>query len=423
MNASERVKTQIDWGFFVVIFLGTVGFARLLPGDYMGRPHMMASLAILLVMTFRDLNQSFRAMLSSPLLAFTTGWAIVASLAAARPADTIASAAVFILIVTYAFARQATTETTLQTFALATSVALVPSIVGLVMPIAGIPVLEHAGSSGGYAGYFPWNSTSGACASAVLISIAVLVLTAGFVWWYVPATAAALLMLVLANSATSYMCLLGTAGALTANAFLGRLRPETRPLLLGVLSIAAAFAALNISRHADSMVSTLSDSMGRPEGFSGRTDIWVYVLSAISESPWVGYGSGFWATEPYAFGQTNGQSGFLDIGLKWGVPALIAVFAMVVLAGFRLASTTSPLLAFWALGVIPNLSNSHMAGLGLPSLALWTAVGAAAAKTRTRSENQRAAGDQPAKTKSGEYRRRSLDRAPAHSAELLTGRP
>lgn len=364
-------RADVDWGLFLLLVVASQGLSGFLPGDP-SRTSILLSSVLLVFLVVRDLTRAFRTVSLSPLVLFFGFWFVCAALLSSRPTTSLYAALVLVLMLVYAVVRRSTTDATLQTFAIATSVSLVPSIIGLVTPIF-VPVFTHAGSSGGYAGYFPWNSTAGLCAAAALLSTFLAFLAVGFKWWQLPCAAGALLMLVLADSATTQVTLLAAVGVLVGVTVLRRVRASSRPiviLVLGVLGISLLAKAVGDF----TVLARVSEATGRAETVSGRTPIWEYALDGISDSPFWGYGSTFWDS----LWKNSAHNGFLDIALSGGVPAAVAFAAIVLIAAVRLAIAASPMLPMLIFGVVANLALSQAAVPSVASLALLLAVGAAA---------------------------------------------
>ena len=132
----------------------------------------------------------------------------------------------------------------------------------------------NVGSAGGYAGYFPWNSLAGTCAVGALASIVTLFFNANFRRWHLVAGAAPALMLVRADSATAYACSIGAAGAIVGIAWLRRIRPRTRPIVITLLGLVVLLVTINF--WGSLTLASFSESMGRSEDLTGRTEIWAY---------------------------------------------------------------------------------------------------------------------------------------------------
>jgi O-antigen ligase len=103
-----------------------------------------------------------------------------------------------------------------------------------------------------------------------------------------------------------------------------------------ILSVAAIGSIYSTSIHA------LIESLMLDPTFSGRTDIWKFVISHIADSPITGHGfSTFWGTEQVVYGMNeNGwartastaHNGYLDLALTIGIPgsALMTLWLVVM---------------------------------------------------------------------------------------------
>lgn len=360
---------RLDWGLLVLIAVASYGFSAFLPGQPTVTNLILCS-AILAILVIWNLDYAFTAVPASPLVFLLAFWFIFAALFSPEIVRSLLRAGVLVLMIIYVYTRQSTAEQTLQVIALATTIALIPSIVGLIIPL-GVPTRGHAGSSGGYAGYFPWNSTAGLCASAALLSIALLVLKTGFKWWQLPATVGALLMLVLSKSATAAVACGSAAIVLVGLEVVRRIGVRIGPLVG-----AAGFGIVGglLAAKASDLMAEVTEITGRTDSATGRTVFWQYALDGISESPLWGYGGGYW--ESYRI--NTAHNGFLDVALSAGVPAVLVLSAIVLIAGLRLAVAASPMLPLLVFGVVANFAISHLTAPTVTSLAVWLAIGAAA---------------------------------------------
>jgi O-antigen ligase len=133
------------------------------------------------------------------------------------------------------------------------------------------------------------------------------------------------------------LCILFSADMLLA--LLWRWQPRSRrPLsvLFGVLGF-ALFAAVILGFN----TSTLLELFNRDSTLTGRTDVWAYVQTAISDRPLLGFGySAFWVPggpiddyQPAGAGWTpfHAHNGFLELALDvgWLGVSLFAVCAIV----------------------------------------------------------------------------------------------
>lgn len=360
---------RIDWPLFLTVVAASGGLAAFLPGKA-SVAILATSSAIMAFSILSALGHGLSVLLLNPLIFFLVAWSVSAGLLSERPVTAILSTVVLILTIVFASMRQDATERTLRTLAFATTFSLLPSMTGLVAPIG--PLLRRAGSAGGYAGYFPWNSWTGLCAAAAVLTIALASMTSGIAWWHLPSAGGALVILVLAKSATAIMALAASLGVLGIQTALRRTSPRAKPLI--VVAIGTAF--LFLAPTAIDFVSkkSLADATGRNESLSGRTIIWQWATEGIKESPYWGYGTEFWRS----VGEWNnsGHNGFLDVALFAGIPAALCVCLIIVVAAVRLTASWSLLLPLLAFGVSVNLVISQLISPTIPSLMLWLAVGA-----------------------------------------------
>ena len=358
---------RLDWGLFLLIIVSSYGFSAFLPGEPTVTS-LLLSCAILSILVIRNLDDAFTAMSSNFLFVFLAFWSLGAALLSADIGRSLLRVGVLILMMAYVCMRESTAEQTLQTVALATTISLVPSIVGLIIPL-GVPTKGRAGSSAGYAGYFPYNSIAGVCAAVALLSIAVLVFNASFKWWQLPGTAGALLMLVLSKSATAIVACAAGAVVLVGLVLVRRASPRTRPLAVAAgLGIVGALLAMK----APDLTSEVAEATGRTSSFTGRTTIWQQALDGISESPILGHGGGFWDS----YRANTAHNGYLDVAVSGGVPAVVALGAIIIVAGVRLAFASSPMLPLLVLGAVANIALAHLAAPSVTALAVWLSIGA-----------------------------------------------
>lgn len=364
-------RTDIDGGLFLLVVVASQGFWAFLPGDQTPTSLILATV-ILAGLVVRQLARALRVPWLSPLVVFLAFWLMGAALLAPRPMATLAHGAVLILMIVYTKLRQGAIENTIHTFALATTFALVPSIIGLISPVF-IPALAHAGSAGGYAGYFPWNSISGMCAAAALLSIVLAFFYCGFMWWQPLGAAGAILILVLADSATAEGALIAALAVLVGVALLRRVGGRYMRHIAVGLGVAAALVVMRVLSD-PTILPKMWQAMGRSDTASNRTYIWNHAMDGIAESPYWGHGFGFWAS----YNKNSGHNGFLDIALLAGLPALAALVVMILAAIARLSTAASPMLPLLTFGVVINFTLSQAALPSVASLAMFLAVGAAA---------------------------------------------
>lgn len=358
----------VDRALFLVVIIVSQGFAAFLPGSPTSTAIIISSV-IMAFVVLRELDRGLAVLFANPLVFFVAAWSVAASLLSPRPGTALALAGVFILTIVFSAARESSPQCTIKTVALATTISLIPSLVGLVAPI--FPVLSDAGSAHGYAGYFPWNSSAGLCAAAALLCTALTFSLSGFAWWQLPAAAGALLMLDKSASATATLTLVAAGTVVAVRALLRGISARMRPLAI----VAAAALAILLAPTAAGLISVFSVARitDRTDSLSGRTQIWEWAREGIAESPYWGYGTEFWR----ARGEWNnsGHNGFIDIAISSGVPALLAICAIIAVAAVRLARASSLMLPLLAFGVTTNLVGSQLAVPAVGSLAIWLSVG------------------------------------------------
>lgn len=366
-----RASRRFDWGFFILVIVASQGFSAFIPGNP-GRTSLVLSAAVMAILVIREPSRALAVVFSDPLF-FFIAWLLGATLMARHAVDALFLTALLVLMIVYCSMRQSSAKHTIEVFALATSVALVPSIAGLLVGPLGVPLLLHAGSIGGYAGYFPWNSSAGLCAAVALLSVAWVCVNTGFKWWQVPAAAGALWILVVAQSASSKFALAAAAGMLLVQATVRRVGAKLRPTVICGFGIAGILLAPTVVTFLSDF-SAVGDVAGRTSSLSARTTVWSYALDGISASPYWGYGARFW--DRFGGWPSSAHNGFLDIALSAGIPAAVMLLAILAIAAVRLTLASSPLLPFLTFGVVANLVVSQLAVPTVASLALWVAVGA-----------------------------------------------
>jgi O-antigen ligase len=92
-------------------------------------------------------------------------------------------------------------------------------------------------------------------------------------------------------------------------------------------------------------LAAISKSLPLDSSFTGRTDIWTFGLQAAQLKPWTGYGfASFWGSSAvqnlpqgmeWAAGAAHSHNGYLDIALAMGVPGLLLLVAVIVIAPLR----------------------------------------------------------------------------------------
>jgi O-antigen ligase len=198
-------------------------------------------------------------------------------------------------------------------------------------PDIGIHSLDHPGAWRGV--WTHKNQTGGHMAIAFLASL-------GAAWLYpkqrrlfVFAALLALSLIVMSRSATalvSSLLVLGFFG------FIALIR--TGAVIAIVTMAAAAVVALVIGGVLLLAPDMLFSAIGRDMTFTGRTDIWRFVVTSIEQSLWLGYGYGafwedptgpvWWVRAGVGWLAPNAHNGWLELTLGLGLIGLFA-FALV----------------------------------------------------------------------------------------------
>ena len=210
-------------------------------------------------------------------------------------------------------------------------------LAGLLVPSFGVMQDIHAGAWAG--GWWEKNQLGGHAARASF-------LFAFLAWRDAPHRklwgASILLALALVALSTSKTALLGALigfAVLAAAWWMLKGRRHAALLLWAGVSIGGVLTLIYIAAPG-----VLLALIGREPTLTGRTDIWIELLRAIEQKPWLGYGYlAFWApdSEPrYWLAQAvdwnapSGHNGWLDLAISLGVLG-VAVYAldMIVAAG------------------------------------------------------------------------------------------
>lgn len=147
-------------------------------------------------------------------------------------------------------------------------------------------------------------------------------------------------VMVMSDSATSILALIGTLAAVLWMNFLQRMPFRLRPIFI-VVTLLAVTASVMMSGP---IMDTFVVATGRDMTLTGRTVIWSAVWAQIESSPFLGHGYGIWSSENpvrtmmwQAIGDVAAHShnSWLDIWLQLGLFGLIALILVVVVASGR----------------------------------------------------------------------------------------
>ena len=162
---------------------------------------------------------------------------------------------------------------------------------------------------------------------ARLSGAAIVALTALFLWGAGGKSSLVLCLAVLALTSLTM---------LVRNFWFRALVLLTPLLLLNLLSIGTVI---------DDSLASLTRMLPLDTSFTGRTEIWSFALAAAQLRPWTGYGfSAFWGG-PWIKSQADGaawfatasdsHNGYLDIVLAMGLPGLVLLVVVLVIAPLR----------------------------------------------------------------------------------------
>lgn len=102
---------------------------------------------------------------------------------------------------------------------------------------------------------------------------------------------------------------------------------------------------LSVGTVVSDKLSDLADMLPLDSTFTGRTDIWTFALSALSERLLTGYGfAAFWGSKSikdlpegmeWAATASHSHNGYLDTALAMGVPGMLLLIAVLVIAPLK----------------------------------------------------------------------------------------
>lgn len=348
-----------------VVAISSQGFAGIMPA---GSARIGVALAaIIMMLTVLARLRRALSVVARPLILAMLLWVLITTLLVADLGGGIIQMMLFLAVLLFPFVIQASLDRWAVILAAGTFIALVPSFVGYFL--ADAAVLRAAGSSGGYAGYFPWNSASGLCAALAILSVIVLIGIRGFSVLLVLSLSIPSFMLVVAGSATSNLAL---AGGLLAMAFVRLLKGMTTGSRLLAVTVGGFVSLVAFARLPPGAldIGAVWTASGRTSTATGRSVIWEHAVQGIQKSPWIGYGPDYWQ----GYSKSSAHNGFLDFALAWGVPAALGLLVMLAVAVVRLSSMSHQGLALLAFGVVGNLPLSQLAVPSLPALCLFIGV-------------------------------------------------
>jgi O-antigen ligase len=124
----------------------------------------------------------------------------------------------------------------------------------------------------------------------------------------------------------------------------------TRRLALRAFLIFFPLLCLNlltVGSVLNERLSALTKLLPLDTSFTGRTNIWDFAISSLKLRPWLGYGfAAFWGTNSiqglvqdsqigWAASAAHSHNGYLDNALTMGIPGLVLILAIFVIAPLR----------------------------------------------------------------------------------------
>jgi exopolysaccharide production protein ExoQ len=223
-------------------------------------------------------------------------------------------------------------------------------------------VIDYSSYGGAWRGLSVKKNSFGAY-MAMAVVLFLLIRFRHFRWLRYTLLALSVVLLLLSHSATSLLCC-AIVVALLPLWGLVRIGGKQR-FLVYTLVPAALFIVIYFFLANAQQISLI---VGRDPTFTGRTELWGLVTSAIKKQPIAGYGYGaFWsgmsgeAMEVYVASKwlpTAAHNGYLELGLSFGMIGL-PLLLWLIIHSFRLATTYlrahKGALAFWPISYMTLL--------------------------------------------------------------------
>jgi exopolysaccharide production protein ExoQ len=253
-----------------------------------------------------------------------------------------------------------TTEQLAQLLAQAMCFMMVSAVV--LYFVAPSYVIDYSSYGGAWRGLSVKKNSFGAY-MAMAVVLFLLIRFRHFRWLRYAVLALSVVLLLLSRSATSLLCC-AIAILLLPLWGLTRIGGKQRFLVYTLVPAALFIAIYFLLSNAQQIFLIL----GRDPTFTGRTQLWGLVVSAIKKHPIAGYGYGaFWsgmsgeAMEVYIASKwlpTAAHNGYLELGLSFGIIGL-PLLLWLIIHSLRLATTYlrehKGALAFWPISYITFL--------------------------------------------------------------------
>lgn len=267
--------------------------------------------ALFLPLLVANLGVIARAAMRTPLLSILAVAALASALWSILPDVSFRRAigVMYWLAFAYVIASRFSWGQIIKMIALAYLALSIGSYVfGVVWPQHGIMDTEHVGAWSGV--WTHKNQTGGHMTVAFLASLSAAWLFPAQRRLFLFAAVLALGLVILSRSATA---LVSSTMVLGVFGFILLVRSGV------VIAVLAAGAALIVVLGIGGILllapEILFGAIGRDMTFTGRTDIWHYLITAIQQEPWLGYGYGAFWEDP------TGPAWWVRAGVGWKAPS------------------------------------------------------------------------------------------------------
>jgi len=298
------------------------------------------------VLAIRDGKRGYVTLVSPGYVAFG-GWAVATVIMSLEPGTSARRFVLALCVVTVAASLMLLPKTQAELrrwLAIAILTLLAVCYLGLLLaPNLSIHLASDAQEpalAGAWRGVFGHKNMA-AGMMAMLLFLGIYVIRAGS--WLAGGIAVGMTLLFLINTegkSASVLCasvLILTSCATMIRSFWGRALVLLLPLVLLNL--------IGIGSVVSENLAGISKALPVDASFTGRTDIWTFGLQAAELRPWIGYGfSSFWGSSAvqnlpegmeWAATAAHSHNGYLDITLAMGLPGLVLLIAVLVIAPLR----------------------------------------------------------------------------------------
>lgn len=186
-------------------------------------------------------------------------------------------------------------------------IAVVAFLTAIGLPSMGVDNEVHAGAWKGL--YYEKNQLGGHMARVAFLMAFLALMDTKWRKLWIGVTLLAAFLVLMSTSKTALLGMMLGLGLLAISVWMKRSVVNTLAVSWIGVVVVGGFAAL-ITLAPELLVQML----GRDLTLTGRTDIWVNLVSTINEKPWLGYGYGaFWAPD-------SDPAYFVRITLQWAAP-------------------------------------------------------------------------------------------------------